>query len=290
MATRDKVLTFAKGGRLDVEDLTSTQPKGKEGVAQPKTALSTSSPQPMAATVAAQPLLRSAVTTVAAQPSKSTAGPVRAVAIEPGIISAVRPDILSTLRPDIIRIRPDLISIPVSKTTTQLAQGAIKQLKEVEPTALREALNAIQSKNIVAAGLMNYLERKVKIGEVLNKFAKDWADDTKQDFTEAFPMEAGKFAVMDSIVSIAILNDPDLEEELRIENTPETTEADLLENRRIVWQYPPPGTILEPPYLVLVAVEHQDIARAEEVIQSILGELIVHQGYKIPKSAAQKLR
>jgi hypothetical protein len=102
-------------------------------------------------------------------------------------------------------------------------------------------------------------------------------------------MTADKLEVMDSIVSLAILNDPDLEGELQAENTPETTEGDLLENRRIVWQYPPPGTPLEPPYLVLVAVEHRDVAQAEEVVQTILGQLVDYQGYKIPKTAAQKL-
>jgi hypothetical protein len=86
------------------------------------------------------------------------------------------------------------------------------------------------------------------------------------------------------------LNDPDLKGELQAENTAEATEGDLLGNRRIVWQYPPPGTVLQPPYLILVAVERTDTRRAEDVIQSILGDLVDHQGYKIPKAAAQKLR
>jgi hypothetical protein len=103
-------------------------------------------------------------------------------------------------------------------------------------------------------------------------------------------MDRNKLEVMDPIVSIAILNDPELEEELRVENTPQTTDKDLLENRRIVWQYPPPGTPLEPPYLILVAVEHQDVVKAEEVLQSILGELMNYQGYKIPKTTVQRLR
>ena len=57
------------------------------------------------------------------------------------------------------------------------------------------------------------------------------------------------------IVAIAILNEPDLEAELRGENTTVAGPGDLLENRRITWQYPPPGTPLSPPYVVLVAGE-----------------------------------
>jgi len=155
---------------------------------------------------------------------------------------------------------------------------------------LQEAIHTIRNRSMAAGSLMNYLERKVIIGEVLNDLAKDWSEETKRDFAEAFQMAVDKLDVMDAIVSIAILNDRDLEDEIRVENTPETTEADLLENRRIVWQYPPPGTILQPPYLILLAVEHRDIQRAEEVIQSIIGELVEHQGFKIPKAAAQKLR
>jgi hypothetical protein len=190
-------------------------------------------------------------------------------------------------------IRPDIFRFPLPllpKTTTQLAQGAITQLNGASPEVLREALQTIRSKNIAAGGLINYLERKVKVGEVLQQLASNWSEETKRDFAEAFQMDAGKLPVMDLIVSIAILNDPDLDEEIRIENTPETTEGDLLENRRIVWQSPPPGTPLDPPYLVLVAVEHEDVAKAEEVVKSILGELVDHQGYKIPRAAAQKLR
>jgi hypothetical protein len=189
------------------------------------------------------------------------------------------------------RVIPPIYVPPflLSKTTTDLARSAIDQLQAVNPAMLREGMNTAKNRNISANGLMNYLERKVKVGEVLNELAKDWSNETKEDFAGAFNMTADKLEVMDSIVSLAILNDPDLEGELQAENTPETTEGDLLENRRIVWQYPPPGTPLEPPYLVLVAVEHRDVAQAEEVVQTILGQLVDYQGYKIPKTAAQKL-
>jgi hypothetical protein len=137
---------------------------------------------------------------------------------------------------------------------------------------------------------MNFLERRTRIGEVLNELAKDWDEETQQDFSEALQMDRSKQNVMDDIVALAILNDPDLEEEIRVENTPEATGEDLLENRTIVWQYPEPGTPLDPPYLVLVAVEHQDVAQAEETLKSVMDQLVTHEGFKIPRAAAQKLR
>jgi hypothetical protein len=176
------------------------------------------------------------------------------------------------------------------KTATRLAQEAIRQLNAADANDVDRALNAIQSRNVPAARVLDYLERKVKIGEVLGNFAAKWSEDTQKDFAEAFPMEVDQLAVMDCVVSIAILNDPDLEEDIRKENTPETTQSELLENRRIVWQYPPPGTPLDPPYLVLVAVEHEDVARADEVVASILDNLVPHRRYKLPKVAVDKLR
>jgi hypothetical protein len=137
---------------------------------------------------------------------------------------------------------------------------------------------------------MNYLERKVKVGEVLNELAKDWEDETQRDFAEAFNMAANKLPVMDSIVSMAVLNDPDLDEELMAENLPEASEADLMENRRITWQYPPAGTTLNPPYVILVAVEHRDVAEAEEVLERIVGQLTTYQGFKLPKTTVAKLK
>jgi hypothetical protein len=218
--------------------------------------------------------------------------PAAAPAVEPptrGITEGLKPGLKPglTVRPPVVKF-PPLAFLP--KTATQLARGAIQQLSGASPAVLTEAINTIRNKNIAASGLMNYLERRVRVGEVLNEVAKDWSPETKQDFAAAFQADPNKLEVMDHIVAIAILNDPELEEELSIENTPEVTEKDLIEDRRVVWQYPPPGTILEPPYLILVAVEHQEVAKAEEVVQSILGELVDHQGYKIPRSAAQKLR
>lgn len=242
--------------------------------------------QPAATLAAAQAISRGITPTI------TTTG------IGPGAIGkAVSAFTTPTIRPEAIGkgiLSTYLPFLPqlglLAKTTTQIAQGAIKQLTEAQASIIKEAINTIKSRSVAAGGLMNYLERKVRIGEVLNELAKDWSDDTKQDFAAAFQMDSKKLNVMDSIISISILNDPELEEEILIENTPETTDADLLENRLIVWQYPEPGTPLDPPYIVLVAVEHQEVAQAEDILCSITEELVSYQGYKIPKAAAKKLK
>jgi hypothetical protein len=175
------------------------------------------------------------------------------------------------------------------QTTTELARSAIRQLSQADRGILERALNVVRSKAISAEELIDYLEEKVKFNTVVGEFAQGWPSKTRQGFAQVFQMEPDQLTVMDSIVSIAILNDPDLERVLRIENKPEVTQADILENRRIAWQYPPPGTVLEPPYLVLVAVEHVDTAQIGEVVESIMGEITSYRGYKIPKAAAEKL-
>jgi len=180
----------------------------------------------------------------------------------------------------------------VNKTTTQIAQGAMNQLRGAAPGVIREAVSTIKNKNIAAAQLLNHLERKTRVGEVLNELANDWSAETKQDFAEAFQMtnSADKLPVMDAMVSIAILNDPDLKNELLAENTSDASQADLLENRRIVWQWPQPGTPFTPPYLIMVAVERQDTTQAQNIVQSIIGDLVDFQGYKVPTAAANKLK
>jgi hypothetical protein len=265
-----------------------SQPGAAMTLSSPKsfetTRVSPQPTQPLTGVTAGNPVTTAFIPELLTQPAKealsSTQPLATAVATKLPAATFVKPEILLPFLPPLL----------LPKTTTQLARGAIEHLNTANPATVMEAINTIINKNIAAGGLMNYLERKVKVGEVLNELAKDWADTTKQDFAEAFNMDRNKLEVMDPIVSIAILNDPELEEELRVENTPQTTDKDLLENRRIVWQYPPPGTPLEPPYLILVAVEHQDVVKAEEVLQSILGELMNYQGYKIPKTTVQRLR
>lgn len=195
------------------------------------------------------------------------------------------------VQPGIVDFRPGVSIAPHNKTTTQIAQAAISQLTVATPAALREAVTTVKNKNVAADDLLNYLERKTRVGEVLNELATDWSEQTTHDFAEAFQMAAtpDKLPVMDSIVSISILNDPELRGELQAENTTEASQADLMENRRIVWQWPEPGTPFTPPYLLMVAVERQDTTQAQNVIQSILGNLVEFEGYKLPRAAAQKL-
>lgn len=238
---------------------------------------------PPAATVAAPPVMT-------AQPPAATApatGPFTAVLSRPDLF---RPPVFT---PPILELPPGIVFHPqVDKTTTQIAQGALNQLRAAAPAVVREAVSNIKNKNVAAEDVLNYLERRTRVGEVLNELANDWSAQTKQDFAEAFqmPNTADKLPVMDAMVSVAILNDPDLKNELQAENTTEASQGDLLENRRIVWQWPQPGTAFTPPYLIVVAVEQQDTTQAKNIIQSILGDLVDFQGYKIPSAAAQKLR
>lgn len=202
------------------------------------------------------------------------------------------PPVFPPVLPPVFEIPPVIFRPPVEKTTTQIAQGAMNQLRNATPAVVREAVSTVKNKNIAAGELLNFLERRTRVGEVLNELAGDWSDQTKQDFAEAFQMtnNADKLPVMDSMVSISILNDPDLRNELLAENTSDASQGDMLENRRIVWQWPEPGTAFTPPYLIMVAVERQDTTQAQNIIQSIIGDLVDFQGFKIPTAAANKLR
>jgi hypothetical protein len=168
-------------------------------------------------------------------------------------------------------------------TSTVLARTAINLLKSTDQPSLDEAIQTLINGNLAAPAVMPKLEQSVNFSEVLEKLAKDWTPETLNAFAAAFTMDPAKKNIMDLIVAIAILNEGDLESELRSENTPQATANDLLENRKITWQYPPPGTVLNPPYVVLVAVEAVDTAAADSEIQSILGELVDYRGYKIAR-------
>jgi len=138
---------------------------------------------------------------------------------------------------------------PAQRTATQLAERAINRLTTAPTAQVREAITTINAlikdrrldspKKMIA-----YLERKVRIGEVLQAGAIGWSAETHQDFADAFRMEVGKKSVKDSIVDIAVLNDEDLEDEIRAENIVDASPEDLMQDRRIVWQYPAPGTPL----------------------------------------------
>lgn len=186
-------------------------------------------------------------------------------------------------------LRPSALFF-LPNTTTLLARSAINLLKSVSEAVLNEAITTIQNRSLAPPAVMTHLEQNVHVAEVLEKLAKEWTPETLRAFSAAFNMDGTKTDVMDAIVGIAILNEADLEAELRGENTPETTASDLLENRRITWQYPPPGTLLNPPYLVLVAVEHVDTSKADSEVQTILGELVDYKGFRIPQRASAPLR
>ena len=175
------------------------------------------------------------------------------------------------------------------QTTTALAQGAIALLSSADPVIVNEAINVLKNRSLGNEDITDYLERKVRIGEVLAQRARDWSPQTRTDFADAFQMGQDRVDTMDNIVSVAILNDRDLEGEIRAENTPQTTPNDVLQNRRVVWQHPPPGTVLTPPYVVLIAVEYQNVAQAEDVVRSILGQLGPFQGFKLPQAVIQRL-
>jgi hypothetical protein len=216
-------------------------------------------------------------------PAVATAPP--APAVNP--VFTIPPPII--LRPPILL--PPTVLPPQNKTATQLATGAIAQLNGAATASVTQALNAIRSKSIDGVGLIPYLERKVRIGEVLNDLAANWSAPTRSDFADAFSMDANNLnnEVVDSIVSIAILNDKDLSGEILAENTPQPLPADLTDNRKIVWQSVPPGTVLNPPYVILVAVEYQDIATAEDAVNSITGQLgTTASGFKLPQAVIQK--
>jgi hypothetical protein len=191
-------------------------------------------------------------------------------------------------------IRPPFIPQPpvvdVSRTRTQLARSAFTQLAGAPREQVREAIDTVVAKGIAPDRLMSYLERRVRIGEVLNELTERWSAETVEDFAAAFQMDRGRLVVMDLIVDLAVLNDPQLEAALRAENQSGTSDGDLLDRRQIVWQHPPPGTPLEPPYVMLVAVAYQDVAQAEEVIVSIIGQLVELRGFRIPREAAARLR
>jgi hypothetical protein len=186
------------------------------------------------------------------------------------------------------------VPMPPPKTATQLARGALAQLNAAGPDKVNRAINAISSAGISdGAAIMTLLERKTRIRAILDAFAASWDQTTKSDFADAFPVPADQTDVMDAIVSLAILNDRDLEAEIIAENSSQTSPGDLTDNRQIVWQYPPAGTVLQPPYVILVAVEFRDVASAEDIFHSVadqLGPFTRGQlTLRVPKTVAQSL-
>jgi hypothetical protein len=277
----------------DGGDAPAPKPPARSGIGAFALPLTAASSFVAAPAVFAQPPAGQAVAEAPKPPPAAPAAPV-ASAIGAPATAFLNPALLGlnevSIPPRVFL--PPLVFHPVDKTTTQIAQGAMNQLRGAAPAVIREAVSNIKNKNIAPGQLLNTLERRTRVGEVLNELANDWSAETKADFAEAFqmPNNADKLPVMDAMVSIAILNDPDLKNELMAENTSEASQNDMLENRRIVWQWPQPGTPFTPPYLIMVAVEHQDTSQAQKIIDSIIGDLVDFQGFKIPTAAANKLR
>ena len=185
---------------------------------------------------------------------------------------------------------PPLQLLPQVKTATQLARSAISTLDAASGDLLNDAINTLKGRGIPGPELLDFLERRVRIGEVLNQMSSTWGQTTGNDFAEAFQMDAGRRDVMDAIVAIAILSGPDIDEEILVENTPRTQEQDLLDNRVIVDQWPKGGTAMQPPYMILVAVEYRDVAQAQDIVRSITDQLAEHEGYKLTRNAIGRLR
>jgi hypothetical protein len=178
-----------------------------------------------------------------------------------------------------------------SQMWTRLAHSAFAVLSDSTRDILDAALNTFANKAVKAPDALRALETApVSYQEILAELAEGWSAKTKEDFAKHFSMPVDQLKVMDAMVSLAVLNSPSLEGLLRQENTTTPTANDLLENRRVIWQSPPPGTVMEPPYVILLAVEHIDSQSVKDVVQSILGELVEWRGFKLPRVAAQRLQ
>src|SRR5262245_50935606 len=102
-------------------------------------------------------------------------------------------------------------------TTTLLARTAINLLRSANQHLVEEAVQTLVNRSLPANEVMPHLEQNVHLAEVLEKLAKDWVPETIRAFATALQMEQSKTDVMDLIVAIAILNERDLETELRSE-------------------------------------------------------------------------
>jgi hypothetical protein len=207
----------------------------------------------------------------------------------PPIIPPIRPPIVPPVLPP---ADPDIPRFSGPQTTTRLVTYAIEYLENLPPEPLRRAINFIQAKpqKVQPGELLEDLRQRTSFDEVLRERAEGWRPMTQRVFAEVFAMPADDLASMDAIVCIALLNRPDLEQVLRRENAAPPSLQELLENRRIIWQYPPPGTPLTPPYVIVVAVESVDTDAVEDVVQRILSSLVTTaSGFRLPRGAAQRL-
>lgn len=187
---------------------------------------------------------------------------------------------------------PDIPRFAGEQTTTRLVTYAVDYLENLPREPLQSALNFIQAKpgKVRPGELLEDLRQRTSFDEVLREKAEGWKPVTRRVFAEVFAMPADSLASMDAIVAVALLNRPDLEQVLRRENAAPLSLQQLLENRKIVWQYPAPGTPLTPPYVIVVAVESTDTAPAEDIVQRIMSNLVLTpSGFRLPRGAAGKL-
>jgi hypothetical protein len=287
--------TFGTGG-IAAALRTAITPNISGGVVPPPT----TAPAPQAAAPTApfqppaNPLAPPAPTippppaAAAPEPQPPAAPAASFSAVRPNL-TAINPAVLAALQPTILTAPPIFTAPPPQRTVTQLAHDAVGQLRGAARDALSEAVRTLQAKSVQGKDIMSLLERRTRIGEVLSGSASRWSADTVGDFAAAFQMDATRIGTMDLIVALAVVNDAGVEAELRSENLPPATPQDFLQNRKVVFQYPPPGTELTPPYVILVAVESQDFARADEAVTAIYGQLVDFQGYKMPRDAAARL-
>ncbi|BBH71859.1 hypothetical protein ACTI_85440 [Actinoplanes sp. OR16] len=186
---------------------------------------------------------------------------------------------------------PDIPRFSGPHTTTLLVEHAIASLDGLPADTIRAALSFVQAKpqKVAPGELFEDLRQRTSFDEVLRERAEGWRPVTRRVFADVFAMPGENLAAMDAIVCIALLNRPDLEQALRAENAVAPTVEQLLENRRILWQYPPSGTPLTPPYVIVVAVESTDTGPAEDVVVRIMSSLVTAaSGYRLPRLAAQK--
>ncbi len=209
-------------------------------------------------------------------------------------VTTLDPGVLSALLANKIAVDAFVPRFDGPQTMTKLAHSAIRNLSDINKDYLISALNTIVNKGIAPNALIDSLEQGVKFNEVMSELAQGWSQATKDNFVQYFSLPSAQLEVMDAIVSLAVLNDPKLEAQLRRENTPQPTPEDLLDGRKVLYQYPPPGSVLDPPYIILLAVEHIDTQAAQHVVNSIMMELadyrVREHTFKVTRAALQKLQ
>lgn len=176
------------------------------------------------------------------------------------------------------------------QTSTILARSAFALLEHASKENLELALNTLANRNIPADRLIGELERsRFSFQQILSELARGWRPEDVNGFAEKFGMPREQLEVMDVIVSLAILNDPTLESRLRAENQAPASPTDFLSSRQVIWQSVEPGSVLNPPYVILLAVEAVDTGVPDDVVQAILGQLDMFRNYKLPKAAVARL-